>query len=792
MLQNYFKLAFRNIWRNKVFSFINIGGLSLGLACCMLIFLYIKDEISYDRFHEKKDRIYRVTATISNEGDVRKIGSTNMVVGPAFKAEIPEIESFVRLQENYYIVRQKEATFNQEVVFADENFFTVFSLPLLAGDPKKVLQDLNSLVLTEETAKKYFGTTQAIGKTLELQVKDQFQPFLVTGIAKNPPQNSSLQFEIILPFKFTEKWFPDNEWLSFFMNTFVVLNALADPEKVEPKLNQVFLAQAREQLREAKEKFGFKDHVYFGLQPLLQIHLDNDYADIRNGLKNGSKPIYTYILTGIAFFILIIACINFINLTVAHSLRRGKEIGIRKVIGGNRLQLTIQFLGESFLLCFLAFTLAIVLVELSLPFFNQVANKRLSLPYLLDAKLVVAYLSLFLLTGFLAGFYPALVLSGFKPILAMQQRYKLTGSSYLAKTLVVFQFALTSFLMVATLAVYDQFNFLTKKDLGYTDENLAVIHLGRGEHTEEVKLFKNELAREPGIERIATKDAGQNYTKVKIDGKEIDFAFSRIDENYLPALQIPVIKGRNFSAAFPADADQSVLINETFAKAAGWKNPIGKKIFNVNWNNKAMTVVGVVKDYHYVSLKEKIGPQLFVVGSGDIWVKMKPQNIPQTLRVLAQTYHKILPYRPFEFDFIDELNRKNYQEEAKWKQIISVGAVLSIFISCIGLFGLATLAIQQRTKEIGIRKVFGAAVSDIVLMLSKDFAKLVALAFVIAVPVGYYAIHTWLQDFPYRIQIHVWLFALPCTFTLLLALLTIAARTFKVAVANPIKSLRVE
>ncbi|GEO02360.1 ABC transporter permease [Adhaeribacter aerolatus] len=792
MLHNYFKLAFRNLWRNKVFSFINIGGLSLGLACCMLIFSYIKDEISYDRFHAKKGQIYRITANIINEEEVTKTGSTNMVVGPAFKQAIPEIEAFVRMQEDFYIVRQQENTFNQEVVFADESFFSVFSLPLLYGNPKTALSNFNSLVLTEKTAHKYFGNTPAIGKSLELKMGDTFKPFVVTGIAKNPPQNSSLQFEVLLPFKYTETHFPDNAWLGFYMNTFVVLNPLADPEKVVPKMNQVFLQQARQQLQEAKAKFDFKNQVLFGLQPLLQIHLDTDYADVRNGLKYGSNPIYSYILTGIALFMLLIACINFVNLTVSNSLKRGKEIGIRKVIGGNRLQLTFQFLCESFLLCFLAFALAVVLVELSLPFFNEVANKRLSLPYLLDAKLVAGYLGIFLITGFLAGFYPALVLSGFKPILVLQHRYKFNSNGYLAKGLVIFQFAVTSFLMIATLAVYDQFNFLTHKNLGYNDENLAVIHLGRGPHDEEVKLFKNELAGEPGIQWVATKDAGQNYTVVKVDGKEIDFAISWIDENFLPALQIPIVKGRNFSSASPADAENAVLINETFAQTAGWINPVGKKLYNLNGNTKPMTVVGVVKDYHYVSLKEKIGPQLFVVGAGDVWVKMKPQNISQTLKILAQTHRKILPFKPFELDFINTLNEKNYEQEAKWKQLITMGAVLSIFISCIGLFGLATLAIQQRTKEIGIRKVFGAAVSDIVLMLSTDFTKVVALAFFISVPVGYYAIHTWLQDFPYRITLNWWLFALPCLATLLLALLTIAARTFKAAVANPIKNLRVE
>jgi putative ABC transport system permease protein len=793
MLQNYLLTALRNLLRHKAFSFIHVSGLSMGLACCMLIVLYTKDEVSFDRFHEKKDRIFRVTVTTTNDQETHKMGSTNMVVGPSFKADIPEIETFIRMQNGPSIVRQGTETFTQEVLSVDGDFFSVFSLPLVTGDPKTVFKEPNSLVLTEETALKFFGSAEPVGKTLELEFGGQFEPFVVSGVAKNPPLNSSLQFGMLMPFQYTEKRFPDKEWLGFYMNTFVLLSDQADYRTVEPKLDRVFQRRARQELKEVIEKHDFKDKIHFGLQPLPEIHLDTQYGDIRNGLASGSKPIYSYILTGIAVFILLIACINFINLTVAHSLRRGKEIGIRKVVGGRRKQLIRQFLGESYVLCFIAFVMAGFIVELTLPIFNELANKRLSFAYLLDTRLIVGYLGLFLLTGFIAGFYPALVLSGFHPVQVLYNRHRLTGKSYLTRSLVVLQFALATFLIITTMVMYSQFDYLTHKDLGYNDENLVVIRTGRGRPKPElVDLFKTELTKVPSVQQVATKDRGLNFTGGQVNGKQIGFSINWMDDQFLPTLQIPVLKGRNFSKDFPADAEQSILVNETFVKEAGLKNPIGETVFNVNGNNKAMTIIGVVKDYHYASLKEKIGPQLFLVGTGDLWVKIKPDNITQTMRDLERIHRQLVPFRPYEYDFMDTLNERHYREEATWKQVITVGAILSIFISCMGLFGLATLSILQRTKEIGIRKVFGAAVGDIVLLLSADFMKLVSLAFVLAIPMGYYATHRWLENFPYRIALHWWIWAAPCLATLLIALLTVMTRTFQAASANPVKSLRTE
>jgi putative ABC transport system permease protein len=791
MLKSYFIIAWRNLWRNKVYSFINLFGLSIGLASCLLLFLYTRDEVSYDQFHDLKDRIFRITVTHTSDRETRKIGSTNMVVGPAFKQEIPGIKTFVRMQGNTGVVRLGNAVFKEETLFADEDFFTVFSFPLVAGEATQVLSALNSVVLTQETAQKYFGNTPALGKTVELEIGTQFVPFIVTGIAQNPPRNSSIQFKMVFPFKYTETKFPDQDWLGFYMNTFIVLHPQVDYKRLESQLDRVFRSRAQEQLR----KIAFRDHIHFGLQPLPDIHLDTEFADIRNGLQDGSDPIYSYILTGISGLLLIIACINFINITLAHSLKRGKEIGIRKVMGGQRQQLIKQFLGESFFLCLLAFVLAILMAHLILPFFNAITHKHLSFSYLWDYKTGTACLLLFCITACAAGFYPALILSGFSPAQTLYHRHKLTDKHYLTKGLIVFQFALTTFLMIVMVAVYAQFNFLTHKKLGYNDENLVVVHLGRGVAPELVHLFKRELHQVPAIQAAAIKSPGQNYTSAEMNGRSIEFAIGWIDENYLPVLQLPVVKGRNFSPAFSTDGSHGLLINETFARAAGWAEPIGKKIFNVNGNQRQMTVIGVVKDHHFASLKEKIGPQLFQLyqsGPGDILVKLQPDRLAYALNALEMTFHQLLPFRPFAYDFLRSLNEQNYRREAQWKQIIFAGAVVTLLVSCMGLFGLVALSMGQRTKEIGIRKAYGAAVSDILLLLSKDFVKLIGLAFLIGVPLGYYAIHQWLQDYAYRIPVDGWLLALPCLGILLVALLTILMRTGNAALANPVKSLRHE
>jgi len=792
MLKNYFIVALRNLWRNKTFSFINITGLSVGLACCMLIFLYAKDELSYDRFHKKKNDIYRIVNDRKDEsGAIFKDGNTGMMPGPGFKHAIPEIEDFVRIKSDGYAIKSGGQVFDQDALAVDENFFTVFSFPLLEGDPKTALKDIHSVVLSEEVAKKYFGSKKAFGQVLELKVHDKFEPFIVSGVTRKSPQNSSIKIKMLVPMKFAQSK-NDDQWLNFFLNTFVVIKPGSNIEALKPKFAKVYQTEAAEQIKEASEKYGLKDKISYGVQPLLEMHLSKDYP-ANNGLSDESNPIYSYILTGIAALILLIACINFINLTVARSLKRAKEIGIRKVIGSQRKQLIIQFLGESFLLCFAAFLLAIVLVQLLLPFFNEVSNKSLAFSYLLDVKLITGYVLLFLLTGLLAGFYPAIVLSKFSPVQTLYGRMRFASKNYLSKSLVVLQFALATFLIISTLIIYSQFNYLTHFDLGYNDKQVARVNAGDMDRTK-YELLRNTLLRNSSIEAVSADQGGRWGTLAHINqGKEAHFDFKIVDENFLPLFQIPVIKGRNFSKNILSDSAQGVIINESFAKEAGWKDPLGQ-VIDFFYLNKQYTVIGVIRDYHYLSLNEKIGPQIFVTNPRyqyrDVFMKIKPGHAAEALKYISATFKSLFPFQPYQYNFKDEENAKQYDSEAKWKQIISFGAILTIFISCIGLFGLATLSAEKRTKEIGIRKVLGASVGVIIQKLSADFLKLVILATLIAIPASWWAMDKWLQNYPYRISINGWLFAFSLLLVLLVALLTMSFQVIKAAVANPVKSLK--
>ena len=794
MIRNYFKIAVRNLTRNKIFSFINIAGLSLGLTCCMLIVLYTKDEVSFDRFQENKDQLFRIKVTMSDSRETREIGSTNTIHGPSFQQEIPEIKEIVRAQSNMFVTRKGNELLSEDVLFADNNFFTVFSMPLVAGDPKTVLANVNSIVLTEEVAEKYFNTKDAVGKTMELKIGDNFEKLIVSGVAKKCPQNSSIQFGAVIPFELqvTRGW-TDKEWLGFYMNTFVLLHEKSDYRTVVPKLNQVFKTKSAEEISKIKD---FDQKISFSLQPFLDIHLDSETSDLRNGLGRGSSPIYSYILSGIAIFILLIACINFVNLTVARSLKRAKEIGIRKVVGSQRKQLMYQFLGESFLLSFIAFFFAIVLTLTVLPTFNELANKQLSLSYLLDIKLVSGYFALFLVTGLVAGFYPALVLSGFSPAQTLYNRTRLTQKNYLTKGLVVFQFALSVCLVIGTIVIYSQFEYLTNKDLGYNDKNLMSFSLGRGRSGEQyLNVVKEELETIAGIEKVGAFNGNYNGTLADIETGKIDFGYIGVDDDFLKTLEIPIIKGRNFSKSFPSDPVQSVVVNEAFVKKAGWANPVGKEI-NFEWKNQKVTVIGVVKNYHYASLKDTIKPLLMTqdpnYGKSTLFLKLADGNTVETVKKVEKIFRKYIPFMPFEYQFEDAKNLKRYESEAKWKEMITLAAMLSIFVSCIGLFGLATFNAETRVKEIGIRKVLGASAASIAALLSSDFIKLVLVAIVVALPFSYYAVDTWLRDFPYRIAISWWYFVAAALLAISVAILTVGYQSLKTALMDPAKSLRSE
>jgi len=566
---------------------------------------------------------------------------------------------------------------------------------------------------------------------------------------------------------------------------------------VENQMQTFFIKDATSTYKMLAKKFGFGADAKIGatyfLQPYLDMHLS---TSLPANDVNSSDPMYSYLLSGIALFVLLIASINFVNLTTARSAKRAKEVGIRKVIGSNRKQLIMQFLGESFFLCTIAFLLAIVLVHLLLPLFNTLSNKALSLSYLFDAKLVAGYITLYFLTGLLAGFYPAFVLSGYDPVQTLYSRFKIAGKNYLQKSLVVLQFTLASFLIIATLIIYSQFNFLTKTDLGYDDNNLVIVNKDGIKHTD-AAVFENELRTNPNIAGVSAKNAGyeQGAARNAADSV-IQFAYETVDENYLPLLKIPLLKGRNFSKEFPADSSQSVIINESFVKTANWKNPVGETLKFSFDNNKIYHVIGVVKDYHFASLNEKVTPQLFTMKNdnlyGTYYIKIKPGSATQSLKWIHKVFKQFYPLSPYSYTFKIDDNKKQYAEVEKWKQIILFGAILTIFISCIGLFGLSVLSTEKRTKEIGIRKVFGASVKNIVTSLSTDFIKLVVIALVIASPLAYAIANKWLQNFPYRVTLSWWLFASAGLLVMLVALITVSFQSIKAAIANPVKSLRTE
>ena len=799
MFKNYFTIAWRNLRRNKIYSFINIAGLSIGLACAMLILLYVKDEVSFDKFHNNVNNIYRIVSKNKQNGAEYKSSNTGFLQGPRFAQNVPGITSFLRVQSGRKDVQLGTDINSQEILYVDSSFFTVFTFPLLYGDAKTCLQEPSSVVLSEDEAIKHFGTKDAVGKVLMLKDDSVFMPHKVTAVAKRSPQNSSIRYDMLLPFKESEADAQNNDnWFSFFLNTFVVVNPNANVATINSNMQKFYVADAAKTFKAMIEKYGGAPDASMGtyyLQPYTDIHLNKDLS-AQNGMVSASNPMYSYILSGISLFILLIGCINFVNLAVARSVKRAKEIGIRKVVGSDRKQLIFQFLGESFLLCFIAFAFALLLVQLLLPVFNDLSNKALSISYLFDAKLVTGYAILFLVTGLLAGFYPALVLSGYNPVDTLYSRFNLGGKNYLQKTLVVLQFTLASFLIIATFTIYKQFDFLTHTDLGYDDSNVIELNMGWIKH-DEAPLFKAELMKNPIIADVAAKNGGTWMTSAKTGSdSSIGFDYETVDESYIPVMKLKIVKGRNFSKDYPGDAANSVLVNESFVQKAGWKQPIGEIVNFFYNNNEIYHVVGVVKDYHNKSLNQKIGPQLFTMKKDNGYnlydIKIRPGTETQSLNYIQKTFKEFYPLNPYNYVFKSDQRVKEYESEAKWKQIILFGAILTIFISCIGLFGLSVLSAEKRTKEIGIRKVLGASVKSVVRILSKDFLKLVGIALIIAIPAAYLLGNKWLQNYPYRAEQSWWLFASAAILVILVALITVSFQAIKTAIANPVKSLRSE
>lgn len=796
MFKHYLISAIRNVTRHRAVSAINVGGLAVGLACCLLILLYLKSELSFDSFHHDKENIYQlVCKRTEQDGKSERFGIAALVQGPAFKQEIPEIREYVRVFPRDMVIKKGGDLFNEEVTWADPAFFKVFNFRVLSGDPSRMLAGTHDMVLSESAAVKYFGTRDAVGKQLLLQTGGKFEPFVVRGVLQDAPGNSSMRYHILLSFPYYEALNPDNGWMWVSFPTYFLLTPGANTVTVARKMQQVYQEKAKEEI-DLNRLAGYGNGFEWDIRPMTAMHLQNDYEET----PYATNPVYAYILSGIALFILVIAGINFVNLSIARAVRRSREIGVRKASGSKRLQLILQFLCESMFLSLMAFLLAIVLAVVALPKFSELADTRLSLSWLADWRLLAEMAGLFLLTGLAAGFYPAMILSGFNPVEALAGKAGMRGSSGLSKALIIVQFTSATVLIIAMLFMYAQFNLLTRTDLGYNDKDLLSFTVSGGVKNKPLMdYYKSVLGLVPGVKQTSYQNIGIFGGKTIINNKELTATYVRVDDDYPQALGVPLVAGRALSKAFPSDSVSSALVNETLVKEAGLTNAVGKTLDYMNipgWGARKLTIAGVLRDFHYGSLKEKIPPMVFLQDNslplGKMWVRLNHNQVPQTLIAIGKACQGLNPDRPFLYEFAEDANRRAYEPEDRWKSIITFGAAVSVLVALTGLFGLAMISVRKRKKEIGIRKVVGASTQQLALLIARDFGRLILISFVIAIPLAIWTLVRWLQSYPYRVDLAWWRFLTAGLIVFIVAMLTVSYHVLRTALANPAESLKNE
>lgn len=802
MFQNYLKTALRNLWRKRQISVINFFGMMVALTVVLLIFLFIHDEKNFDQFHTNKDQIYRLS-THSEKGvfgDYHK-GLTGLPQGPAFAEGIDEIEAFVRVKGYPELIRLGDQSEYVDMLYVDPSFFDVFSFSLVAGNGREILKRPDQLIISSAQANRLFGEAEPIGKTLQVQMeKDQFEALTIAGVVANAPASSSIQFDFILPFLRYEQAESEqkrNDWISSNLNTFVQLKPEADLSVVTQKMVPIVAEKAAPQLSQIRERKP-EAKQWYTLQPLTDIHLEEELS-VGNGLEHGSNPQYSYILIAVALLVLLIASINFINLSLAQSLDRAREVGVRKVIGGSRKQLIFQFLAESWLLVGIAIFPALALVQFLLPIFNSFTDKLISPDVLYQGPVILGLLGFQLLIAVLAGSYPALVLSGFKPVQALGNKTKLSGRQNWAKGLVVLQFTLATLFVMGALFFHKQFNFLQNKELGYQTENLIGVELPWFDSREVAPLFKAELANYPFIKEVTTRGNiskyGVNRTSINYDGDQsMMVAYGNIDAAFIPAFGVELLEGENFNPAIDSDTLTKVIVNETFVKKANWSNPIGKSL---RMGEDQLEVKAVVKDFHTESLKKDIKPLILYFrpesNVKELWVKTEDRYAAQTVKLLEELHAKHLPYLPFEYSFLENDIKAYYASEARWKKVVNLASALMLFIAALGIMGLSALSVLQRKREIGIRKILGATVTELVTLLSLPLIRLVGIAFLLATPIAWWIGQKWLTaNYAFHIDIQWWMFALVGFSTLLLAFFTVSREAVLRARANPVQSIQQE
>lgn len=808
MFKNYLKTAFRNLAKNKGFTFINVFGLALGLATCMLIVFYVFDELSYDRFNTKADRIYRVNNDIKFGGNTNSYAVSPAPMAAAFLAELPDVEQVVRFRDKggFQVKKGDLRIKERKVIYADPSVFSVFTFPLLQGDPATALQEPRTVVLNESTAKKYFGAGNVVGKTL---VFNDSLLYKVTGVMKDIPTQAHFNYDFFLSMASLDES-RDLSWLSNNFNTYVLLKNGATPKAVEAKFPKMVNEHVGPQLQAAihlsignLEKSG--NYFRFSLTPLLDIHLrSNRVAELG---MNGNIQ-YVYIFGAIAAFILLIACVNFMNLSTARSSNRAREVGVRKVLGSPRKYLVAQFLSESVMVTFIATVIAVVGARLLLPLFNQMAGKEMAITTQTLIWLIPILLVLVVVIGCLAGSYPALFLSGFQPIDVLKGKLSAGFKGGMLRSgLVIFQFFISICLIIGTMVIYNQLKYIQSKDLGYNRDQVLVVQnvytIGR-----QTPVFKKEVERMPDVKSVTLTGflptEGYNNSTTLFQDRSMDSKralstqYWSVDDTYIPTLGMKLVAGRNFSHLLSTDSS-AVIINETAARKLGFADPINKLLFvptdNMALHTKLLHIVGVVKDFNFRSLRENVTP--VVLAYGDDWgalaVKIKTANIPALIDRIKTKWKEMAPGQQLQYSFMDLDFKATYDAEQRIGTIFVTFTTLAIIIACLGLFGLAAYAAEQRTKEIGVRKVLGANVSTIVAMLSKDFILLVLISIAFAVPISWWAMQKmFLQDFAYRQNIQWWVFVSAGLGAIVIAFVTISFQSIKAALTNPVTSLRSE
>jgi len=799
MIKNYLKIAWRNIWKNKVFSAINIIGLSIGMAACIVIMLFVTYEKSFDNFHNKNiwklDEVQKFPGMVASQ----KVGLSMFPMGPTLQADFPEVKDFTRIhwEDKYKVVYGEKKVFLPEVFFVDTTFLNIFDFKLVKGDRNTALLKRHSIVLTEETATKIFGKDDAMGKTVTHFAGDTTS-YTVTGIAANPPKNSQLQFDALLSFNTIMNKRMSENWGGNWLSTFLVMAPNTDMKAFEKKMPAY--------LKKHMNRDGYKYYELFYL-PLKDVHANSadiglDYLNFQKFDKN-----ITNLFLGIALIVLVIACINFINLSTARSAERAKEVGIRKSIGAQRVQLALQFLGETVMLSLIALVFAVVLVEIALPFINSLSRRELTLPIFSNPGLTLIIIVCTAIVGLISGIYPAAYLSGFQPVKVLKGSIQ-TGKNkgMLRNILVVGQFTSAIFLMIATVLVVKQLNFMQTKDPGFSREQVVTVPLNMVS-PQKYDLLKQQLLTSSLISGVT---AAQDNLGSHLDQSGIAFKLEDapqrqltstrliVDNDYLKLYKIKLLQGKDFSGEKQQDG-REYIINEALAKELLKDHPkrTMESLIGAHFGYDSLgTIKGIAKDFNFNSLHYKVETLFMLSYKGDgfstMSVKVNPGRISEAVGFIKSTWRNVEPDLPFEYQFLDDHFNEVYQVDDQVSKIVGILAGLIIVISCLGLFGLASYSAEKRIKEIGIRKVLGATVQNITLLLSKNFLRLVLLANLIAWPIAWFVMHRWLQDFAYRITIQWWIFALAGIVSILIAFFTVSFQSIKAAVTNPVKSLRSE